>query len=75
MHHLSLVFIINLGHLVMSVIVVVSNSKAKGIRCFCLSSNGAEILLGTDNEAVYILDVASFDLSSKAFAFDVLLEK
>lgn len=56
-------------------LLVVSNSKAKGIRCFCLSSNGDQILLGTDNEAVYILDIATFDLSNKAFKFDVLLEK
>lgn len=50
-------------------------SKAKNVTCCCVSSNGDEILLGTDSGSVYVLDVATFDLTSKAFTPDVLLQK
>jgi lethal(2) giant larvae protein len=50
-------------------------SKAKNVTFCCVSSNGDEILLGTDSGAVYVLDLATFDLSSKSFTSDILLEK
>lgn len=52
-----------------------SNSQAKGIACFCLSSAGNEILLGTDGGGVKVVDFETFALSSKIFTLDILLEK